>query len=139
VYGEASQTSDNNADAESGREFVPAGGAWSVDVGPVTLFRFSALTYNSHRLHYDRIYAQTAEGYDGLVVHGPLQVLLMAELARRQASLPSPCNYSYRLTAPLLQGQGLVVSASPVPDGVQTTARDGSGRLTASGLIAAAS
>ena len=47
---------------------------------PVLLFRFSALTYNAHRIHYDRDYAR-AEGYPGLVVHGPLQALLMAELA----------------------------------------------------------
>ena len=52
------------------------------------LFRFSALTYNAHRIHYDRDYAR-AEGYPGLLVHGPLQALLMAELARREAGLPA--------------------------------------------------
>ncbi len=46
------------------------------------LFRFSALTCNSHRIHYDRDYAQSIEGYPGLVVHGPLQAVLMTELAR---------------------------------------------------------
>ena len=54
---------------------------WPVEVNPVLLFRFSALTYNAHRIHYDRDYAR-AEGYPGLLVHGPLQALLMAELAR---------------------------------------------------------
>ena len=55
---------------------------------PVLLFRFSALTYNAHRIHYDREYAR-AEGYPGLVVHGPLQALLMAELARSRVR-PGP-------------------------------------------------
>ena len=77
-------------------------------MNPVLLFRFSALTYNAHRIHYDRDYAR-AEGYPGLLVHGPLQALLMAELARPE--LPTPCDYGYRLVAPLFDGQGLIVSA----------------------------
>ena len=56
-------------------------GDWRVEVNPVLLFRFSALTYNAHRIHYDRDYAR-GEGYPGLLVHGPLQALLMAEQAR---------------------------------------------------------
>ncbi len=83
---------------------------WPVEVDPVLLFRFSALTYNAHRIHYDREYAR-AEGYPDLVVHGPLQALLMAELAR--PGLPERCEYSYRLVAPLFDGQGLIVSAAP--------------------------
>ncbi len=47
---------------------------------PTLLFRFSALTYNAHRIHYDRQYATEVEGYSGLVVHGPLQAILLAEL-----------------------------------------------------------
>ena len=84
---------------------------WPVEVNPVLLFRFSALTYNAHRIHYDRDYAR-AEGYPGLLVHGPLQALLMAEQARREAELPARCDYSYRLVAPLFDGQGLIVSAA---------------------------
>ena len=107
---------------------------WPVDVNPVLLFRFSALTYNAHRIHYDREYAR-AEGYPGLVVHGPLQALFMAELARREADLPVPCEYSYRLVAPLFDGQGLIVSAAPDtgPDAgaVRVAARDRAGRATA--------
>jgi len=89
----------------------PAGDAGQpVEVNPVLLFRFSALTYNAHRIHYDRDYAR-GEGYPDLVVHGPLQALLMAELAR--PGLPERCEYSYRLVAPLFDGQGLIVSAAP--------------------------
>jgi len=111
----------------------PAGARdWPVEVNPVLLFRFSALTYNAHRIHYDRDYAR-AEGYPGLLVHGPLQALLMAELARPE--LPSRCDYSYRLVAPLFDGQGLIVSASADPDGVRVAARDRAGRTTATGVI----
>jgi hypothetical protein len=66
--------------------------------------------------------------------HGPLQALLMAELARREAALPTRCDYSYRLVAPLFGGQGLIVSAS-AEDAVKVTVRDGAGRTTAAGVI----
>jgi 3-methylfumaryl-CoA hydratase len=112
---------------------VPAGpGDWTVAVDPVLLFRYSALTYNAHRIHYDRDYARS-EGYPGLLVHGPLQALLMAELARR-AGL-SASEYSYRLVSPLYDGQGLVVSAEPDGDMVRTSCRDAAGRVTATGVI----
>jgi 3-methylfumaryl-CoA hydratase len=124
---------------------LPPAGArdWPVEVDPVLLFRFSALTYNAHRIHYDRDYAR-GEGYPGLVVHGPLQALLMAELARRDAALPVLCDYSYRLVAPLFDGQGLIVSAAPDGDqgvqggqgvAVRVTARDAADRMTAAGVI----
>ena len=77
VYREAGADSQ----ARSGHSVAAACGEWPVTVDPALLFRFSALTYNAHRIHYDRDYAR-AEGYPGLVVHGPLQALLMAELAR---------------------------------------------------------
>ncbi len=105
---------------------------WPVKVDPVLLFRFSALTYNAHRIHYDREYAR-AEGYPDLVVHGPLQALLMAELAR--PGLPTVCEYSYRLVAPLFDGQDLIVSARPDADAVHLSARDSAGRTTATGVI----
>jgi 3-methylfumaryl-CoA hydratase len=108
---------------------------WTVAVDPVLLFRFSALTYNAHRIHYDRDYARQAEGYPGLVVHGPLQALLMAELARRVTTLPQGCEYSYRLVAPLFEGQGLIVSATVGGDVTQLTVRDAGGRRTAAGSI----
>jgi len=105
---------------------------WPVEVNPVVLFRFSALTYNAHRIHYDRDYAR-AEGYPGLLVHGPLQALLMAELARPE--LPALRDYAYRLVAPLFDGQGLIVSAAAEEDSVRVTARDNAGRTTATGVM----
>jgi 3-methylfumaryl-CoA hydratase len=106
-----------------------AGQDRTVAVDPVLLFRFSALTYNAHRIHYDRDFAR-AEGYPGLVVHGPLQALLMAELAR-----PVGSEYVYRLVAPLYEDQGLVVSATPEGETIDVSCRDASGRVTATGVL----
>ena len=64
------------------------------------LFRYSALTFNGHRIHYDEDYARTVEGYDGLVVHGPLLAHLLMDLAQRQ--LGNLTTFSYRATAPLM-------------------------------------
>jgi 3-methylfumaryl-CoA hydratase len=113
----------------------PADHEWPVAVDPVLLFRFSALTYNAHRIHYDRDYARQVEGYPGLVVHGPLQALLMAELARQVTTLPAACAYSYRLITPLFEGQGLIVSATVGGEVTRMAIRDAAGRQTASGAI----
>ena len=103
---------------------VPAGpGDWEIETSPALLFRFSALTYNGHRIHYDRDHARS-EGYPGLVVHGPLQALAMAQALR----LRGPGTFSYRLLAPLIDFQGMRVSASP--DGTAMV-RDRTGRQTA--------
>ena len=107
-------------------------GDWAVEVNPVLLFRYSALTYNAHRIHYDRDYART-EGYPGLLVHGPLQALLMAELARRSGV--SASGYSYRLVSPLYDDQGLVVSAVPEGNVHRVSCRDRFGRVTATGTL----
>ncbi|MGZ3145015.1 FAS1-like dehydratase domain-containing protein [Lentzea chajnantorensis] len=95
---------------------------WAVDVTPTLLFRFSALTYNAHRIHYDRDYARDVEGYPGLLTHGPLQALAMAEAGRR-AGLAG--DFEYRLVAPLFDHQGMVVTP--------TSVRDRYGRRTATG------
>ena len=81
-----------------------------------------ALTYNGHRIHYDRDYAREVEGYPGLVTHGPLQALAMAEAARARG-LGTAC--AYRLVAPLFEHQGLVVS---VTDSGEASVHDRSGR-----------
>jgi len=134
VYREATASSPPRSAENPAPAFSVHCRDWPVEVDPVLLFRFSALTYNAHRIHYDRDYAR-AEGYPGLVVHGPLQALLMAELARREAEVPAPCEYSYRLVAPLFDGQGLIVSAAPDADVVRVAVRDTAGRTTATGLI----
>ncbi|WP_111719031.1 acyl-CoA dehydrogenase [Homoserinimonas sp. OAct 916] len=72
----------------------------SVVIDPVVLFRMSALTYNAHRIHYDRDYARGVEGYPGLVVHGPLQALLLADLADRTYPDRQVASFTFRSTAP---------------------------------------
>lgn len=75
---------------------------WGIDlqVGPTLLFRFSALTYNAHRIHYDRTWATEVEGYPGLVVHGPLQAVGLAELCRRFVHDPRLCRFQFRAVRP---------------------------------------
>ena len=120
---------------------VPAGeGEREIGISPAVLFRFSALTYNAHRIHYDRDYCRDVEGYPGLLTHGPLQALAMAEAARASAGgYPGDVAFSYRLVAPLFDDQGLFVSAADGPDGTTVTAvRDRYGRQTATGTLRAA-
>ncbi|MET8901759.1 hypothetical protein [Streptomyces sp. NPDC004538] len=77
---------------------------------PTLLFRFSALTANAHRIHYDAPYAKGEEGYPGLVVHGPLLVLTMLELARRNAPDRAVSSLSYRLRRPAFAGEQLLAT-----------------------------
>jgi 3-methylfumaryl-CoA hydratase len=77
---------------------------------PVTLFRFSALTANSHRIHYDAAYATGVEGLPGVIVHGPLLAMLQLELARRLAPDRRVASYAYRFRRPVVAGSELVAS-----------------------------
>ena len=85
-------------------------GAWRVGIEPDArmLFRFSALTYNTHRIHYDQPYVTGVEGYPGLVVHGPLLALLLLELPRRFAPERQVAGFSYRLRSPAFAGAPIV-------------------------------
>ncbi|MDU8910179.1 MaoC family dehydratase N-terminal domain-containing protein [Aestuariicoccus sp. MJ-SS9] len=67
--------------------------------GTTLLFRYSALTFNGHRIHYDETYARTAEGYDGLVVHGPLLAQLLMLMASDEAALS---RFAFRASSPLM-------------------------------------
>ena len=67
------------------------------------LFRYSALTFNGHRIHYDETYARNVEGYDGLVVHGPLVAQMLMLFA--QHHLGGLTEFQYRATAPLLHNE----------------------------------
>ncbi len=92
---------------------------WRVDPSPALLFRFSALTFNGHRIHYDEPYAR-AEGYDGLVVHGPLQAALMLNQAATVLGRVPEC-FEYRCLTPLLSGAPFI--ASSASDGPQIVSR----------------
>ena len=94
----------------------PAGPTLSLRVDEAMLFRFSALTYNAHRIHYDLGYVPT-EGYDGLVVHGPLQALMMAEHLRREGVDQAGRQFAYRLLSPMVGVQTFTVV--PGPEGLE--------------------
>lgn len=79
---------------------------------PVTLFQFSALTYNGHRIHYDHPYATESEGYPGLLVHGPLTALLLLDAARRHGGAP-PTSFRYRALAPLFADEPITLVGRP--------------------------
>ena len=85
----------------------------------VLLFRFSALTYNSHRIHYDRRYATQTEGYPDLVVHGPLTAILLADLVRRHNPRPVAA-FRFSSRAPLYVGETIHLRADT--EGRQITA-----------------
>ncbi len=103
---------------------------------PTLLARYSALTYNAHRIHYDRDFARDVEGYPGLLVHGPLQALAMAEAARRLGGGGwQPVTFAYRLLSPLFDHQGMSVSATRDGDAIRTAVRDDQGRDTATGQL----
>lgn len=74
------------------------------------LFRYSALTYNAHRIHHDEPYARGVEGYPGLVVHGPLLALLLLEPARRRGRSADLATYTFRLRRPAFAGTPIVVT-----------------------------
>ncbi|HEX3647583.1 MAG TPA: MaoC family dehydratase N-terminal domain-containing protein [Pseudonocardiaceae bacterium] len=118
---------------EGGAVVPPADDEWSIDITPTLLFRFSALTYNAHRIHYDRDYVRDVEGYPGLLTHGPLQALAMAEAARGRG-FPGDV-FEYRLVSPLFDHQGMVVRAVPDAGQVTTAVRDVHGRWTATGTV----
>ena len=138
VYREASSPrASAAAPVAEGPVVPPTGGAWAVKVSPVLLFRFSALTYNAHRVHCDRDYARDAEGYPGLLTHGPLQALAMAEAARAagETTERGGQDFAYRLESPLFDHQGMVVKALREQDATTTSVRDNHGRRTASGTL----
>ncbi len=89
---------------------------WHVDTNPVMLFRYSALTFNGHRIHYDLPYSTNVEGHSGLLVHGPLQATLMLNLASEIAGR-QPKKMTYRGVSPLACGAPIMVDADASDDG----------------------
>ena len=79
-------------------------------VDPVRLFRFSAMTFNAHRIHYDRTYATEVERYPGLVVHGPLQAALLFDAACRHAPEQTPAAFTFRGLRPLFDFDAVSVN-----------------------------
>ncbi len=108
---------------------TPPDGAISWQPGPVDLFRFSAVTFNSHRIHYDMPYAQHEEGYPGLVVHGPFTAARLFGFAR--ARRPTCTRFSFRAQAPMFAGQPILLCEGSEPGQVIARRCDGTDAFVA--------
>jgi len=102
---------------------APADAQWSrtIDPDPVLLFRYSALTFNGHRIHYDLKYVTEVEGYPGLIVHGPLIATLLMDLCRRERPDARLVRFDYRAMSPLFDTAPFTVNGRPAADGRTAT------------------
>jgi len=102
---------------------------WQIEATPTLLFRYSAMTFNGHRIHYDQPYVTGVEGYPGLVVHGPMQASLMFNLAAELGGTV-PTDFRYRGLSPLFSGQRFLVRAVRRPDGgIRCWTENAAGRI----------
>lgn len=106
-------------------------GCWTRTIipDPTQLFRFSALTFNAHRIHYDRPYAMDIEGYPGLIVHGPLTAMLLLDLVRGETDRPVSA-FSFRGLGPLFDLAPFRLIATPGEAGVELEAQGPDGQIT---------
>jgi len=111
--------------------------AWSrtITADAVVLFRYSALTFNGHRIHYDRQYVTEVEGYPGLIVHGPLIATLLLDLLRRSLPGARVASFDFRAVRPAFDLHPFSVHGKPSSDGktIELWAQDHEGFLTMQG------
>ena len=88
------------------------------------LFRYSALTFNGHRIHYDRPYAMETEGYPGLIVHAPLVATLLMELCRDERPEARLAAFDFRIVRPLFDTAPFTVEGRPTQGGADLWAAD---------------
>jgi 3-methylfumaryl-CoA hydratase len=115
VYREEASRSGDGATAPVPLEAAP----WQRTIAPdpVMLFRYSALTFNGHRIHYDHPYVTQVEGYPGLIVHGPLIATLLLDLVRRERPRARIAEFSFRARRPLFSPTPFTVRGWPAADG----------------------
>jgi len=118
---------------------VQTGAAWQREVVPdaVLLFRYSALTFNGHRIHYDRQYVTEVEGYPGLVVHGPLVATQLLDLVRYHLPDAFVIGFEFKLLRPTFDLHPYRLNAQPAADGtsVRVWAQNHEGWLTLQGTV----
>jgi 3-methylfumaryl-CoA hydratase len=102
---------------------APGGEAWRREIhpDPLLLFRYSAVTFNGHRIHYDHPYTTQVEGYPGLIVHGPLIATLLVDLMRRNLPDVTLRTYTFRALRPLFDTANFFTCG--VPDDARQSAR----------------
>jgi 3-methylfumaryl-CoA hydratase len=117
---------------------APTGEQWRREIrpDPVLLFRYSAVTFNSHRIHYDQPYVTQVEGYPGLVVHGPLIATLLVDLLRRNRPEATLAAYSFRAMRPLYDTASFATCGSPddAARSAKLWTRDAEGAVTMEAL-----
>lgn len=115
VYREAKQASD----VEPPPVAAAAGALWQQEIVPddVLLFRYSALTFNGHRIHYDRQYVTEVEGYPGLIVHGPLIATLLMDQIRRHLPSADVASFSFKAVRPTFDLHPFRINGAPQTDG----------------------
>ena len=99
---------------------------------PVLLFRYSALTFNGHRIHYDLDYATRIEGYPGLIFHGPMQAAMLVEFAAKLRGA-APKKFSYRGVQPLFEGSEFSINANQTSAGMELWTANSEGQPTMKG------
>jgi 3-methylfumaryl-CoA hydratase len=132
VYREAAKPGEPQREPKK----ASADATWSktIDATPVLLFRFSALTFNGHRIHYDQPYVTGVEGYPGLIVHGPLMGMVQIEMARRANPARTPASFEFRALSPVFAGAPFSVHGRQEADGsVSTWIADPRGGLAQQG------
>lgn len=130
VYREAKRPDDVEPPPQSGE----ARAVWQRVIVPndVLLFRYSALTFNGHRIHYDRKYVTEVEGYPGLIVHGPLIATLLMDLVRRNAPNAEVSAFRFKAVRPTFDLHPFRVNGQVQDDGktIKLWAQDHEGWLT---------
>ncbi|ACD20903.1 FAS1-like dehydratase domain-containing protein [Paraburkholderia phytofirmans] len=115
-------------------QLAPKGETWrrTIDADAVMLFRYSALTFNGHRIHYDYPYVTEVEGYPGLIVHGPLIATLLVDLVRREQPQATLQSFAFKAVRPTFAGHAFTVCGKPSADGkiIELWAKDHEGYLT---------
>jgi 3-methylfumaryl-CoA hydratase len=99
----------------------------------VLLFRYSALTFNGHRIHYDRDYVTKVEGYPGLIFHGPMQAALLVEFAAKLQDGAAPKKFFYRGVQPLFEGSEFSVNANKLDASMELWTANSEGQPTMKG------
>ncbi len=119
-------------DAEPPPQAAPLGAQVTREWVPddVLLFRYSALTFNGHRIHYDRRYVTEVEGYPGLIVHGPLIATLLLDLLGREWPQAQLTRFAFKALRPNFDGRPMRVSARREGEAVRLWAQDHEGWLT---------
>jgi 3-methylfumaryl-CoA hydratase len=118
-------------------KLAPETAAWSeaVETDTALLFRYSAVTFNAHRIHYDAPYARAVEGYPNVVVHGQLTATMLFDALRRNVPARRPRTFGFRAMKPIFVGEKIFLEGAPSDSGYELWARGANGHLCLSASV----